>query len=59
MVTIIVAVLILAFLVVELSCYHVMYKIKGPWHGKYRAILPGQSIYDYYKYKKEIKEKEK
>jgi len=58
MVTIILAFLIIVFLVVEMACFHLMTKIKGPWHTRYRAYLPGQSIYDYYKFKKELKKNE-
>lgn len=54
---VILAIVIIIFLVVEMACYHLMSKIKGPWHTRYRAYLPGQAIYEYYKFKKELKEK--
>lgn len=57
MIQIILAVFIILFLAAEIACFHLITKMKGPWHTRYRAYLPGQSIYDYYKFRKGLKNK--
>ena len=45
---------IIIVLAIDLGCFVLLTKVKGPWGATNRTFsLPGCSIYAYYKYKKE------